>query len=96
MQSCDGGAEAQEGVADVVTDALERELNDLQGVKDSTLAASALVLAAMLDDPETADTARTAAARELREALAVLRALSAPAEEDRMTVFEQRARGRAA
>lgn len=98
MQSCDGGpatsAVCVEVVVKVAT-ALRRELRRLGSVKDSTLAGSALALARMLDDPATADTARTAAARELRETLAVLHEQSAPAEEDRMSEFERRARERA-
>jgi hypothetical protein len=57
-------------------------------VKSSPLAASAVVLAVMLDRPETGDQARTAAARELRETLAVLRDQAAVSTDDRMTRFE--------
>lgn len=65
-----------------VATALRRELRELSPpVRGSALAGSALALATMLDDPGTADTARTAAARELRETLEVLRerAASTPA-----------------
>ena len=74
-----------------VSKALERELKAMPAaVRGSTLAGSALALAKMLDDAETADTARTSAARELRETLSVLREQAAPAQEDRMTEFERR------
>jgi hypothetical protein len=75
----------------VVTEALRRELDGALGsVKDSTLAGSALALAAMLDDPGTGATARVVAARELRETLAVLRERAEPGRVDRMTEFERR------
>jgi hypothetical protein len=74
----------------VVAEALRSELERFGSLKDSALAASALSLAAMLDDPETASTARPAAARELRETLSVLRAAAADRDVDRMAEFEQR------
>jgi hypothetical protein len=74
----------------LVTDALRAELAALGAdVASSTLAESALALARMLDDPETLGTARTAAARELRETLGVLTARAAGRGEDRMTKFER-------
>lgn len=61
-----------------VTTAIRRELRELDAAR-STEGAQLLALARMLDDPSTADTARPAAARELRETLAVLRARVAEA-----------------
>lgn len=80
-----------------VVTAVRRELRELgPEASRSTLGSSALVLARMLDAGGTADTARTAAARELRETLAAVRAEFAGAAEDRMTEFEQRRQARAA
>jgi len=53
--------------------ALRRELRAMRATQTPE-GAQLLTLARMLDDPATADTARPAAARELRETLAVLRA----------------------
>jgi hypothetical protein len=56
-----------------VATAVRRELRTLEAT-DSPEGAQLLALARMLDSPGTADTARPAAARELRETLLVLRA----------------------
>lgn len=62
--------------ADTVAGALDRELGELErrdaGLGRSSLAASARVLAAKLDDPSTSATAAASSARQLRELLAEL------------------------
>lgn len=74
-----------------VCEALEAELAAMPAsVGDSTLAASAFALARILDQDGKAFTARTMAAKELRETLCVLRAMAEPAAEDKMTEFERR------
>lgn len=64
-------------VASMVTvvEALELELGRLgEEASLSPEASSLFALARMLDEPDTADTARPSAAREMRETLGVLRA----------------------
>ena len=74
-----------------VCEALEAELDAMPAsVAASTLAAAAFALARILDQDGKAFTARTMAAKELRETLHVLRAMAEPAAEDRMTEFERR------
>jgi hypothetical protein len=61
-----------------VASAIRRELRRLgPQAADSPEAAQMLALAGLLDDPLTADTARPAAAREIRETLAIVRARAA-------------------
>lgn len=71
-----------------VVDAVTRELGTL-GADESALGASAVALARRLDDPETSAQAAAAAAREIRETLAVLRAAADTEDGDRMTVYER-------
>jgi hypothetical protein len=80
LQPGDGRPAASGGVAAVVrvATAIRRELRALEAAGWPE-GAQLLVLARMLDDPGTADTARPAAARELRETLAMLRARAAAA-----------------
>lgn len=85
MQSGDedasgSAAEKVEGVVTVVA-AVERDLKLMPTVAESALAASALVLAAQLDDPDTSATSKSMCSRELRDTMTVLRAL-APAKRE--------------
>ena len=74
--------------------ALELELGRLgSAARDSTLAASARSLAALLDDPDTSANAAASLAKELREHLAVLRELDVP---DAAASTSARLAGRAA
>lgn len=63
-----------------VRDAVERELGDFGPMKDSTLAAVALALAAQIDGPGSS-TSKAMVAKELRETMAALRALAPPKKE---------------
>lgn len=82
------------GAREVVTPtvaALERELAELgERASGSVMAASARSMARMLDDPKTVGTPRTAASRELRETLAVLKAEATPEKPDRLSELEAR------
>jgi len=71
-----------------VVEAVERELDELD-VADLTLAASAKALAAKLDDYETTAAAAASCARELRETMTQLRALSEarPRETDHLSLI---------
>ena len=63
-----------------VVEAVERELRSLGDASESGLAASALVLAAELDDPGNSATSKSMCARALRETLDRLRQLSPQAD----------------
>ena len=108
MQSCDGEPPAPD-VSEMVTlsvvAAVERDLKRLRkldpALADSTVAASALMLAAELDDPENSATSKSMCARELREAMDRLRELapvkqeSTPIDELRKARSKRRARASA-
>lgn len=84
-----------------VVAAVERDLAEIrkrdERLADSGLAASALSLAAEMDDATNSATSKSMCARALHDALDSLRALAPPAEEkDRLDdIAEQRAKRRA-
>lgn len=83
MQPGDDGSPRPEGFAPLVVDAVRRDVAELErrlkGIKDSALAATALALAAEIDDPGNSATSKSMCARALTETLDRLREL-APAE----------------
>ena len=82
-----------------VVSAIERDLAGLGGLADSGLAASALVLAGLLDDPGNSATSKSMCARSLLETMNRLRELAALAldgEEDRLDELGSRRAARIA
>jgi hypothetical protein len=75
-----------------VTEAVERDLSVMpENVSQSGLAAMALTMAGILDDPKNSATSRSMCAKALQDALRELRAL-APAKRERDELDELRTR----
>jgi hypothetical protein len=71
-----------------VVDAVEQYLDGLGALSDSPLAATALVLAEELDDPDNSATSKSMCARALTETLDKLRALE-PDEKPKVSKLDE-------
>lgn len=75
-----------------VVAAVERDLGRLDvSAREGALAATALELAAQLDEPENSATSKSMCARALTETLEKLRALAPPEERPKGKLYELRA-----